>query len=66
MSNKESASIQEVRAGFVRQGTSLTAFCREQGLDRRHVHSALSGRWTGPTASKVAARVAAASRGDDA
>jgi lambda repressor-like predicted transcriptional regulator len=63
---KPSTLIQEVRAGFVLQGTSLTEFCREQGLDRRHVHSALSGRWKGPKANALAQKVFAASRGDDA
>jgi hypothetical protein len=58
--------IQEVRAGFVLQGSSLAEFCRERRLDVRNVYGALNGKRSGPKAKALARQVIAASRGDDA
>lgn len=38
----------QVRAGFVRQGTTLKGWCREQGITPSNARDALIGRWDGP------------------
>ena len=45
--------LREVRAGFVRQGTSLYAWANSVGRNESNVRSALLGNWTGPTATQV-------------
>jgi len=44
--------IQEVRAGFIRQGTSLNAYCRNNGIEGKTVHRLLSGKWDGEVAKR--------------
>ncbi len=39
-----------VHAGFVRQNTTLSQWCREQGVYRQDAHNALKGIWTSPKA----------------
>lgn len=51
------ADVQAIRAAFVAQGTSLTAWCAAQGLHRPNVMKALSGEWAGPKAEEVRAQV---------
>ena len=60
MYNPSSDLLKDVRAAFVARGTSLSAFCRDKGLHRPNVSSALSGKWKGDKAMAVAAFVAAA------
>jgi len=45
--------IQEVRAGFIKQGTSLSAYCRENGIEGKTVHRLLSGKWDGKKARAI-------------
>lgn len=37
-----------VRAGFVQQGSSLSAWCRTHDVHRANAISALVGAWNGP------------------
>lgn len=37
-----------VRAGFVSQGSSLSAWCRSQGICRANAVHCLVGSWNGP------------------
>ncbi|MCW9058742.1 MAG: hypothetical protein OQL11_07720 [Gammaproteobacteria bacterium] len=43
----------EVRAGFIRKGTTFTAWCRAQGWNPTNVKAALMGAWNGPEGRKV-------------
>lgn len=45
--------LKEVRAGFTIQGTSLRAFCRDNGLTYQNVYAALRGGWSGPKAREL-------------
>lgn len=51
-----------VRAGFLLQGTSLKAWCREQGTHDSNVQRALIGSWDGPRARELRRRVVRAAR----
>lgn len=53
MSKHSSELVRQVRAGFVRQGTSLTAFCRRHAMDPANVRKALQGDWDGPKGRQV-------------
>lgn len=44
-----------VRAGFVRQGTSLGRWCRENGYRLQNARNALVGGWDGPKGRTVRA-----------
>lgn len=55
--------LRDVRAGFVQQGTSLSAWCRANGLTRQNVCSALQGERRGPKAEEVVRRAVAAATG---
>jgi hypothetical protein len=39
---------QHVRAGFVRQGTTLTRWCRDREMNPTNARAALAGAWNGP------------------
>ena len=47
----------EVRAAFVRKGTSLAAWCAANNHHRQNATAALKGQWTGPTAATLVAKV---------
>jgi hypothetical protein len=49
-----------VRAGFVAQGSSLSAWCRANGVQRQNAHKALVGQWSGPKADELVARITVA------
>ena len=51
-----------VRAGFVAQGSSLQAWCIQQGFKRQNVDKALMTEWTGPKATSVLAQVLEAAK----
>lgn len=42
-----------VRAGFVGQGTSLSAWCKAHEVKHQNAHKALMLTWTGPKASAL-------------
>jgi hypothetical protein len=46
-----------VRAGFVALGTSLNAWCRENGVTLQSADKALNGEWTGPGAEALVRRI---------
>lgn len=50
-----------VRAGFVIRGTSLTAWCRSNGVKQQNAHKALRGEWQGPKATEVVEAILKAS-----
>lgn len=43
----------EVRAGFVKQGLSLNAWCRRHGIRHHHAKACLIGVWNGPKAQAL-------------
>jgi len=45
--------LQEVRAGFVRQGTTLSAWCKTHGVKRQNATTAILGGWGGPKAQQL-------------
>lgn len=47
----------KVRAGFVTQGTSLNAWCKEQGVVRRTAEQALTGENRSVNAAVLASRI---------
>jgi hypothetical protein len=49
-----------VRSAFVAQGTTLTAWCKSNGLHIQNAHDALLGRWSGDGASALVSKVVAA------
>lgn len=46
-----------IRAGFVAQGTSLKAWCEQQGVKRQNADKALVGQWTGAKATQLIERI---------
>ncbi|MGB3393229.1 MAG: hypothetical protein WA956_05685 [Stenotrophomonas sp.] len=52
--------ITMIRAGFVMQGTSLTAWAKKQGYDPSAIRQAVYGTWGGPKGKAVRAQVLAA------
>lgn len=52
--------VKAVRIGFIRQGTTLNAWCAGRNLNRGNVTIALLGGWRGPKGRAVARRVAKA------
>jgi hypothetical protein len=45
--------VRSVRAGFVMQGTTLGAYCRNHNIRLQHARSALLGGWNGPKGTQV-------------
>lgn len=54
--------LNRIRAGFVSQGTTLTAWCNSQGLHRGNVYKALLHEWRGPKAAMLEELVVRASQ----
>lgn len=54
-----------VRAGFILKGTSLAAWCRENGVKHQNAHKAIIGTWTGPKAKSLLTRIMIAAGIDD-
>ena len=48
--------LKDVRALLVQRGTSLAAFCRDQGFTRQAVTLAVSGRRNGPKSRALMVR----------
>lgn len=59
-------SLAIIRAGFVTKGTSLHAWCQENGEDTSDARRAIAGTWKGPKADALLARLVAASNGQAA
>lgn len=54
--------LREVRGQLIRQGTSLTKWCSEQGISRQWATAALVGYRRGPAASTLVVRIISAVR----
>lgn len=54
--------LREVRAGFVRQGKTLTAWCNEHGISVSNARQAVIGSWNGPKARSLRARISRAAQ----
>ena len=52
----------EVRAGFVRKHTTLSQWCRANGVFRENARDALKGVWVGPKARQLIERLVQASQ----
>ena len=52
---------QEIRIGFISQGTSLHAFCKENGIHRPNAKKAFGGDWNGKKAIALRNRLIEAS-----
>lgn len=53
--------LKEVRAGFVRQGTSLNAYLKDSELHQGNTYKAYDGSWNGKKAQELRERLAKAS-----
>jgi len=57
--------LNQVKAGFVRQGTTLAAYCRDNNIDGGNVYRLLRGDWNGKKAKAIRSQLITASRIDD-
>ena len=48
---------QQVKAGFVAKGTSLTAWCMSEGVHCSNAKQCLTGNWNGPKAKALRAKI---------
>lgn len=48
---------QQARAGFILQGTTLNEWCRQHGAHIQNVRDAFFGKWNGPAAEALVARI---------
>lgn len=53
--------VATVRAGFIIQGTTFKAWCRDHGIDPSYAHAVVAGRTNGRNALALRARILAAS-----
>lgn len=49
--------IKRIRAGFLVQDTTLTDWCRAQGIHTSAVRQAIYGTWAGPKGRAIKAKV---------
>jgi len=49
--------LAQVRAAFVVRGTSMSAWCRENGVARQNARLSLLGGWDGPKGKALRARI---------
>jgi hypothetical protein len=49
---------QQVRGGFISSGTTLAAWCRDNGCNPTNARSALMGSWNGPKGRKLRQKLA--------
>lgn len=47
----------EVRAAFIRRGTTLASYCRDINVAKQHARASLLGEWRGPKASQLVERI---------
>ncbi len=53
--------MNRIRSGFISQGSSLAAWCREEGMNRGNVYKALLQEWRGTKADQIVQKVLSAS-----
>lgn len=46
-----------IKVGFVLQGTSFSAWCRQNQINPSNARMALRGGWRGPAAEKLVKRI---------
>lgn len=51
----------QVRAAFIKQGTSLRAWCIQHGIHRQNARACLIGEWKGTKATALREKIIAAS-----
>lgn len=51
----------QVKAGFVAQGASLSSWCKNNGVKISNIKQCLTGSWDGPKAKELRAKVIHAS-----
>jgi len=56
--------IQEVRAGFIKQGTTLSEYCKKNKIDGGNVYRLLRGDWDGVKAKVIRSQIIEASGAD--
>ena len=54
------SELPRVRAGFILQGSTLKAWCREERVDYGYAHKVVDGKTDGPKAQALRARILAA------
>ena len=54
--------IHQVRAGFIKQGTNLSAYCRDNSIDGGNVYRLLRGEWNGEKAKLLRAQIMTAAK----
>ena len=47
MTTKKHIELLKIRAAFIRQGSSLNAYCREHSISRGNAEKAIKGEWKG-------------------
>lgn len=52
----------QVRAGFIIKGDTLSVWCRENGISPTNAKQCLMGSWDGPKAKTLRKRIIKASR----
>ncbi|MBF0108031.1 MAG: hypothetical protein HQL76_02490 [Magnetococcales bacterium] len=62
LAEQESAIFPKVKAGFVEQGTTFTAWCRQRKVNTSNAKAALLGAWTGPKARALKAELLVAAK----
>ncbi len=55
--------LQNVKIGFIRQGTNISRYCEENGINHSHAFRVFSGAWKGEKATALRERLIAASKG---
>lgn len=53
----EDHMLLRVRSAFIQQRTTLHAWCNANGIDPAGAHRALTGKWAGPKATALAAKI---------
>lgn len=51
-----------VRVGFIRQGTTFTAWCNSNKINKSNARQAVLGSWDGPKGSQLRRRIVRAAR----
>ena len=54
----------EIKAGFVRQNTTFSAWCEAHGVKRQNAVTAIRGGWCGPKAQKLVRQIIKAAQID--
>lgn len=54
--------VNDVKAGFIKQGSSLHAYCKTNKIDNSNAYKALRGKWNGELGKNLRAQVIAAAQ----